>query len=171
MAVTDSVPAELVRPLQWEATEDGRQSLVWKEWVITNGLGGYASGTIAGTLTRRYHGLLVAALKPPLERTLLVAKLDESARYRGGTYELATNRWRDDYIAPRGFELIERFYLDETTPVWEYAIADALIEKRAWMRQGANITFVRYRVLRAAGPVDLLFRALVNYRGFHGNTH
>lgn len=141
-----------------------------REWLVTNGLGGYASGTIAGSLTRRYHGLLVAALRPPLERTLLVAKLDETARYRGLAYELATNRWRNDYVAPRGFELIERFYLDGTTPVWEYAIADALIEKRIWMRQGENVTFMRYRLLRAAEPVSLQLRTLVNYRGFHGNT-
>jgi len=142
-----------------------------REWLVTNGLGGYASGTIAGSLTRRYHGLLVAALRPPLERTLLVAKIDEIARYRGVTYELATNRWHDEYIAPRGFELIERFYLDGTTPVWEYAIADALIEKRVSMRQGESACLVRYRLLRAAEPVNLQLRALVNYRGFHGNTH
>lgn len=142
-----------------------------REWLVTNALGGFASGTIAGTLTRRYHGLLVAALQPPLERTLLVAKLDETAGYRGETYDLATNRWRDDYIAPRGFERIERFFLDATTPVWTYAIADALLEKRIWMAQGENASFVRYSVLRAAEPVDLTLRALVNYRGFHGNTH
>ena len=142
-----------------------------REWLVTNGLGGYASGTIAGTLARRYHGLLVAALRPPLERTLLVSKLEESVGYRGVTYELATNRWRDDYVAPRGFELIERFHLDGTTPVWEYAIADALIEKLIWMQQGANLSFVRYRLMRAAGPVDVRLRALVNYRGFHGSTH
>lgn len=142
-----------------------------REWLVTNGLGGYASGTIAGTLTRRYHGLLVAALRPPLGRTLMLAKLDETARYRSVTYELATNRWRNDYIAPRGFELIERFYLEATTPVWEYAIADALLEKRVWMRDGENMSFVRYRALRAVEPVDLTLRAFVNYRGFHGNTH
>lgn len=83
-----------------------------REWLVTNGLGGYASGTIAGTLTRRYHGLLVAALKPPLERTLLVTKFDETANYCGASYALGTNRWKDDYLAPRGFELIERFHLD-----------------------------------------------------------
>lgn len=142
-----------------------------REWLVTNGLGGYASGTIAGSLTRRYHGLLVGALRPPLERTILVAKIDETARYRSLAYELATNRWRNDYVAPRGFELIERFYLDGATPVWEYAIADALIEKRIWMRQGENVSFVRYRLLRAAEPVNLQLRALVNYRDFHGNTH
>ena len=109
---------------------------------MTNGLGGFASGTIAGTLTRRYHGLLIAALKPPLQRTLLVAKLDESVTYRGVAYEFATNRWHDDYISPRGFELIERFELDGTTPVWRYAVADALIEKRVWMEHGANVSYV-----------------------------
>jgi predicted glycogen debranching enzyme len=142
-----------------------------REWLVTNGLGGYASGTIAGTLTRRYHGLLVAALEPPLARTLLVANVDEVATYRGESYELATNRWRDEYISPRGFELIEHFYLDGTMPVWHYAFADALLEKRVWMRQGANLTFVRYTVLRATQPVQLQLRAFVNYRDFHGNTH
>jgi len=92
-----------------------------REWLATNGLGGFASGTIAGTLTRRYHGLLIAALHPPLERTLLVTKLDETATYRGATYALASNRWKDDYVDPHGFELIERFALEGTTPVWHFA--------------------------------------------------
>ena len=142
-----------------------------REWLVTNGLGGYASGTVAGTLTRRYHGLLVAAMKPPLQRTLLVTKLDETAAYRNTSYALAANRWKDDYVAPCGFELIERFYLDAGTPVWEYAFADALLEKRIWMKDDANLTYVSYRALRAAEPIDLSVRAFVNYRDFHGNTH
>jgi predicted glycogen debranching enzyme len=142
-----------------------------REWLVTNALGGFASGTIAGTLTRRYHGLLIAALKPPLQRTLLVAKLEETVTYRGAAYELATNRWRDDYVSPRGLELIERFELDGSTPVWRYALADALLEKRIWMEQGANVTYVRYTVVRAAEPLSVNLRALVNYRDFHGNTH
>ncbi|HET6275924.1 MAG TPA: amylo-alpha-1,6-glucosidase [Candidatus Cybelea sp.] len=142
-----------------------------REWLVTNGLGGYASGTIAGTLTRRYHGLLVAALKPPLERTLLVTKFDETATYRGESYALATNRWKDEHLAPRGFELIERFYLDGSTPVWEYALADALLEKRIWMSPGSNVTSVRYSALRAAEPIAVNLLALANYRDFHGNTH
>lgn len=142
-----------------------------REWLVTNALGGFSSGTIAGTLTRRYHGLLVAALKPPLQRTLLAAKLDETVTYRATSYELAANRWRDNYLSPRGFELIERFELDGSTPVWRYACADALLEKRIWMEQGANVTHVRYTALRAAFPITLQLRALVNYRDFHGNTH
>ncbi|HEY5427117.1 MAG TPA: glycogen debranching enzyme N-terminal domain-containing protein, partial [Candidatus Tumulicola sp.] len=142
-----------------------------REWLATNGLGGFASGTVAGTLTRRYHGLLVAALRPPVERTLLVTKIDETVRYRGVDYELAANRWPNGYVAPRGFTNIERFYLDATTPVWEFALADAILEKRVWMEPGANVTYVRYRVLRAASPLDLSLRVLTNYRDFHANTH
>ena len=63
-----------------------------REWLVTNGLGGYASGTVAGLLTRRYHGMLVAALNPPVGRTLLIAKLDETAEYGGRAFELFTNR-------------------------------------------------------------------------------
>ncbi|MGA8574532.1 MAG: amylo-alpha-1,6-glucosidase [Candidatus Cybelea sp.] len=143
-----------------------------REWLVTNGLGGFASGTIAGTLTRRYHGLLVAALKPPLARTLLLAKLDEVATYRGAAYSIATNRWKDGCIAPRGFELIEGFYLDDgSVPVWRYALADALLEKRVWMAPRANLTYVRYCALRAVEPIAIDLVALANYRDFHGNTH
>ncbi|MBV8116860.1 MAG: glycogen debranching enzyme family protein, partial [Candidatus Eremiobacteraeota bacterium] len=142
-----------------------------REWLVTNGLGSFASGTIAGTLTRRYHGLLIAAFRPPVERMLLITKIDELANYGGQTYALATNRWHDDYISPSGFTLIQRFYLDGTTPMWEYALADALLEKRIWMEPGADVTYVRYRLLRAAAPVDLSLRVFVNYRNFHLNTH
>jgi glycogen debranching enzyme len=84
---------------------------------------------------------------------------------------LAANRWKDDYVAPPGFELIERFYLDAGVPVWEYALADALLEKRIWMKNDANLTYVSYRALRVAEPISLRLRAFVNYRDFHGNTH
>jgi len=73
-----------------------------REWLCTNGIGGFASGTVAGLLTRRYHGLLVAALAPPLGRTLLVAKLDERIEYDGLSRSLSTNRWADGTIDPAG---------------------------------------------------------------------
>src|SRR5689334_7032356 len=110
-----------------------------REWLVTNGIGGYASGTISGTLTRRYHGLLVAPLKPPLDRRLLVAKLDETAHYDGESFDLSTNRWVNT-IEPHSYRFIENFYLDGTTPVWNFAIADAVLEKRIWMQPGANTT-------------------------------
>ena len=142
-----------------------------REWLVTNGIGGYASATIAGSLTRRYHGLLVAALEPPVKRTLLVTKIDETATYRANATELATNRWASGALAPQGYRTIERFRLEGTTPVWTFAVDDALLEKRVWMEHGRNITYVEYRVVRASATLALALRVFVNYRDFHGTTH
>jgi len=142
-----------------------------REWLVTNGIGGFASGTVAGSLTRRYHGLLIAALQPPLGRTLLVSKLEETAAYGGRQYRLSTNRWAGGTVDPRGHQLIEKFRLEGTTPVWTYALGDALLEKRIWMQHGANSTYVRYTLVRGSGPVELDLRALINYRDYHSTTH
>lgn len=141
-----------------------------REWWVTNGIGGYASGTVAGVLTRRYHGLLVAALQPPVGRTLLLAKVDEVATYGGLVYPLFANRWSDGRIEPEGFHHLERFHLEGTTPVWTYASADALLEKRVWMQQGANTTYIRYDLCRGSGPLELSIKAIANYRDHHDNT-
>ena len=141
-----------------------------REWLVTNGIGGYASGTMAGLLTRRYHGLLIAALKPPLGRTLLLTKLDETAAYDGRLYPLFANRWASGLIDPAGFHHLERFHLEGTTPVWTFACADALLEKRIWMQPGANTTYARYDLRRASAPLTLTIKALVNYRDHHGGT-
>lgn len=141
-----------------------------REWLVTNGIGGFASGTIAGVLTRRYHGLLIAALKPPLERSLLVSKLSESVNYGDAAYALSVDRWIDQSVSPTGYKHIERFYLEGTVPVWHYACGDALIEKRIWMQQGENTTYIQYQLSRATQPLTLTLKALVNYRDYHGNT-
>ncbi len=141
-----------------------------REWLVTNGLGGFASGTVGGQLTRRYHGLLIAALQPPLGRTLLVPKFDEVVDYDGRPYPMATNRWRSAVVEPQGYRRIEEFRLEGTSPVWTYACADALLTKKVWMEHGANTTYVRYRLERASTPVKLTVKALVNYRDFHSLT-
>src|SRR5438034_9303628 len=74
-----------------------------REWLCTNGIGGFASATVAGTLTRRYHGLLVAAQEPPLGRTLLVAKVEERAAYAGHATAFGTNRWAGGAVDPHGY--------------------------------------------------------------------
>src|SRR5689334_24403429 len=84
MAVMEQVNADLVRRLEWAPTDEGRQSLVWKEWLVSNGLGGYASGTVAAALTRRYHGLLIAALPTPFGRTVMLNFLWERLRWPDG---------------------------------------------------------------------------------------
>lgn len=142
-----------------------------REWLVTNGLGGYACGTVAGLLTRRYHGLLVAATSPPAGRTLLVPKVDESVTYDGRVYALGVNRWADGTVDPCGFTSIESFRLDGTAPVWRYAFADAILERRIWMKRGANVTFVRYEVARASAPVELSVTLFIDGRDHHGSTH
>jgi predicted glycogen debranching enzyme len=142
-----------------------------REWLVTNGIGGFASGTVGDVLTRRYHGLLIAALTPPVNRTLLVSKLDAAADYKHSEFSLYTNRWAGGVTDPHGYRHIERFYLDGRMPVWEYALGDALLQKRIWMQHGANTTYLQFRFLRGSAPLTLNARALVNNRDFHHNTH
>ena len=143
-----------------------------KEWLVTNGIGGFASGTISGSLTRRYHGLLIAALKPPLGRTLLVAKFDETVEIRKHLFELNTNNWASGTISPHGYHYIESFYLDGSIPTWIFSLDDVLFKKQIWMRKGENTTFVRYSYLRA-GPesIDISIIARTNAKDYHGLTH
>ncbi|MGH2348564.1 MAG: glycogen debranching enzyme N-terminal domain-containing protein, partial [bacterium] len=138
-----------------------------REWLVTNGLGGYASGTLAGVNTRRYHGWLVAALNPPVDRTVLVAGAVEWATYDGRRYALSTHQFGDGTIHPHGYRHLQSFALEGTLPVWTFALADALIERRIWMRHGANTTYVMYRVVGGSRPVDLEIIPLVTYRDFH----
>ncbi len=142
-----------------------------REWLITNGLGSFASGTVAGLLTRRYHGLLIAALDPPRKRTLLVTKVDEIATLSGATYMLGANRWASGALDPQGYTLLESFRLEGNVPVWSYAFGDALLEKRVWMQHGANTTYVEYRLVRSTDALNLAVKVLVNYRDLHDESH
>jgi predicted glycogen debranching enzyme len=142
-----------------------------REWLVTNALGSFAAGTVAGLLTRRYHGLLIAALDPPRKRTLMAAKFDEAASLSGQTFALGANRWAGGALDPQGYSFIESFRLEGAIPAWSYSFANALLEKRIWMQHGANTTYVEYRLIRADAPVDLSIKAFVNYRDFHGATH
>jgi predicted glycogen debranching enzyme len=100
-----------------------------------------------------------------------VTKVQERAEYAGRGRALSTDRWADGTIDPRGHVECERFHLDGTTPVWTYALDDALLEKRVWLAPGANTTYVRYHLRRASAPLALTLTVLVNHRDFHGTTH
>jgi predicted glycogen debranching enzyme len=141
-----------------------------REWLVTNGLGSYASGSITGTLTRGYHGLFVAALEPPLGRTVMLSKLDETCIYGNSSYPLFVNRWSRGVVDPTGQMQLESFYLDGTVPIWHYTCADALLEKRIWMEHGQQTTYIRYTLLRGSAPIGLSLKALVNYRDYHSRT-
>ncbi|HET6444112.1 MAG TPA: amylo-alpha-1,6-glucosidase [candidate division Zixibacteria bacterium] len=141
-----------------------------KEWLVTNGIGGFAMGTVAGMLTRRYHGLLVAALNPPLGRRLLATKLDEAVIYDGRTYPLYVNRWADGTLNLDGFHRLRGFHLEGTIPVWTFEIADAILEKRIWMQHSENTTYIQYKVTQSSRPLHLSIKVLLNNRDYHGVT-
>lgn len=142
-------------------------SALRREWLVTNGLGSYASGTVAGVNTRRYHGLLVTALAPPVQRTVLVAASIDWAEYDNTRYPLSTHEYGDGTIDPHGYRHSVSFELDGTIPVWTFAVGDALLEKRVWMAHAANTTYITYGLVRGGGPLDLDISPLVTYRGFH----
>ncbi|MBN2445418.1 MAG: glycogen debranching enzyme family protein [Phycisphaerae bacterium] len=138
-----------------------------REWLVTNGIGGFASGTVAGALTRRYHGLLVAALRPPLGRTMLASKLDETVFVDGAMYPLCTNIWTTGVEAPAGCERIEQFDLVGGAPTWRFAVAGCTLTKCIWMEHGCNTTYVRYSLDPDAARLTLSTRLFVNYRDYH----
>ena len=127
------------------------EGAVGHEWLVTNGLGGYACGTVALANTRRYHAFLTASLNPPVERTVLVAKIDVSASYRGGVYPLSANEFAGGAIDPRGFIHIESFAVLDGIPTWHFAFADALIEQRIFMAPQANVSYLSLALKRGCG--------------------
>nr|BBH94125.1 glycogen debranching protein [Thermogemmatispora argillosa] len=123
-----------------------------REWLITNGLGGYAAGTVAGVLTRLQHGLLVVPIEQQAPPQLLLAKIDEEAVFDQRTYYLGTNEYRDGTLSPAGFVHLEAFRLEEGFPVFLYRIGGldgVMLEKRIWMIPGQHTTCIQYRLSRS----------------------
>jgi predicted glycogen debranching enzyme len=138
-----------------------------REWLLTNGLGGFASSTIIGLNTRRYHGLLVASLHPPVDRRLLVAKLDEDLFIEGARYALGTNQVHDGYYAQEGYRLLQRFQR-QPFPAYTYQIGDLFVIKQIFMVYGHNTTVIHYRIVNESRrPATLHIFPLVNCRDFH----
>ncbi len=140
------------------------------EWLVTNGIGGYASGTVAGQLSRRYHGLLIAALTPPLGRTVLVSLFEETVFSNGKKFRLFTRQQKSGNIHPQGFKHLDRFHLEGTIPVWTYSLADAQLDKRIWMQPGSNTTYIHYTLRKGSKPLEIQIRTLVNFRDHHSET-
>lgn len=170
-----------------------------REFLVTNNKGGYASATLTAGLTRSYHGLLIAALRPPLDRTLLLAKLNETVEYRGRKFCLGTDTrsvskdigaqsgdrsWgrrnsaadvfdgssQSEVVSPTGFEYLESFRLEGGVPVFSYALGDSLLEKRVWMASGENTVYVTYHLHRATEGIEIQLMCLLNHRNHHHRT-
>jgi predicted glycogen debranching enzyme len=145
-----------------------------REWLETNGLGGFASSTIIGMNTRRYHGLLVAATKPPVGRLVLLSKLQETLFIEGKRFDLSANRY-PGVVHPQGFRCLKQFRLDPF-PVFTYEIDGIEIEKTVFMIHGENSTVVQYELRKNNHPEPpknlwLELRPLIAFRDYHGTTH
>ncbi len=138
-----------------------------REWLVTNGIGGFACGTLANANTRRYHGLLIASAHPPVDRHLLVAKLDVAALYLNRRYDLSANEFADGTLSPQGFVHTQSFELRDGIPTWLFACADALLEQRIFMAPGFNTSYVSLSLIRASAPLQLELLPLCARRGFH----
>ena len=132
--------------------------LVKHEWLVTNGLGGYASGTVGGFMTRRYHGLLVAALPNPLGRTMMLNQLHARVRLPDGRLVTLEALERSGGVEGSGVELLEEFRLELGLPVWRYRVGDHLFERRVYFAHLQNTVYVRYRLLEGDGRVRLSLR-------------
>ncbi len=145
-----------------------------REWLETNGLGGFASSTIVGLNTRRYHGLLVAATKPPVGRVVMLSKLEETLFIENQPFDLSANRY-PGVVHPQGFHYLKQFRLDPF-PVFTYEIEGIEIEKTVFMIHGENSTVVQYEVKRNNHPeriqnLRLELRTLIAFRDYHSTTH
>jgi len=143
------------------------RSAIRREWLVTNGIGGYAMGSLSGANSRRYHGLLVASLNPPLGRTVLVAQLEERALLDSQEYSLSTNEFHGRYIHPHGYLNLESFRLEGMIPTFTYSLAEARLEKRIWMLQGRNTTCVAYTLRQGSRPLTLTVLPLCTARNHH----
>ena len=137
---------------------------IQKEWIITNGLGGFASSTIIGANTRKYHGLLIAPLTPPARRYLILSKVYESIEIGGTKYELYTNMGQD-YIS-KGCKYQTSFEKEEL-PIFTYQIGDVEITKTICMKYGENTVGILYKIRNGKQPSKLTLAPLMNFRDFH----
>ncbi|MGZ5380808.1 MAG: amylo-alpha-1,6-glucosidase [Thermoanaerobaculia bacterium] len=140
-----------------------------REWLETNGLGGYAMSTVTGENTRRYHGLLVAATVPPVGRAVLLSKVEETLLVGGRRIDLSTNRFPGT-THPEGFRFLTGFRMDPF-PTFTWDADGVVVEKEAFMPHGENTVCVTWRLVKGEGPVSLEVRPLVAFRDFHALTH
>ena len=135
-----------------------------KEWLITNGIGGYSSSTIIGCNTRKYHGLLIAPLTPPARRFLILSKVDEGVEINGKVIPLYTNMSKN-YIS-EGYKNLDSFEKDYF-PIFTYKVKDIEIKKIICMEYGKNTVCIYYKIKNGKQDAKLTLAPIVNYRDFH----
>lgn len=145
------------------------ESATSREWLETNGIGGFATGTISGANTRRYHGILTAATKPPLGRITMLSKFEETLIIDGKSYELSSNQY-PGAIHPEGYKYLKSFAL-APFPTWIYEVEGVEIEKSIFMVHGSNTTVIEYRIENRESKVELELRPLLSFVDYHSLQH
>jgi len=136
-----------------------------REWLAVNHIGGYAASTLPGCNTRKYHGLLVAAMSPPVRRMVLLSRVEETVFYDGWPHPLASNEY-PDAVFPQGYRLL-RAFSNEPFPRWAYQNEGWTLEKQLRLLKGENTVILSYTLMGSAKPVDLEVRPLLALRGIH----
>ncbi len=150
-------------------------SLLTREWLVTNGRGGYASGSIAGVPTRRFHGLLVAALPSPLGRAMMLNHLFEWARMpEGTTVALGGYEWHHGRLEVNAAPVLRDFRLEDGVPVWSFQLSEGdahfVVEKRVLLVHLQNTVHVQYRLVSGQGKLRLKLRPSVSFRPHEGSV-
>ncbi len=157
-----------ITPADWKDLNGGLE----REWILTNGLGGWASASIFGANTRRYHGLLVAAEKVPTGRIVLLSKIDEELIINGQTYPLGVNEWSSDFVDPHGDKYLTRFVQNYSSVEFHYKVGEYGLTKTVWMAYGYNTTYVKYQLPGAdkGETIELALRPFITCKDYHSES-
>ena len=154
-----------VRKLKWNPGESSREILLEREWIVTNGLGGYASGTISGAITRRYHGILIAALPAPLGRMVMWSHVSEFLRFENeDVVSLGAEERSGGQLDLHGADFLREFRLEDGLPVWSYHVRDLVLEKRITMPHLQNTVQLSYRIISGSSRPRLELRPAFHFR-------
>jgi predicted glycogen debranching enzyme len=159
---------EMVRKIEWPGKRD-TEDFLRKEWLVTNGLGGYASGTVAGVVTRRFHGLLIAALPAPTGRAMMFNHLIERLHPPDGlATQLCGEERSPDEVMISCADILSEFRLEMGLPVWRYEVGGVTLEKRVVMPHLQNTVHINYRLISGNGPVRIELRPALHFRPHEG---
>jgi predicted glycogen debranching enzyme len=155
----------IVRAMSWDGTQMSREVLLTREWLVTNGLGGYASGTVSGAVTRRYHGLLIAALPGPLGRIVMWNHVSEFLRFSDDdVISLGAEERAGGQLDLKSADYLTEFRLEDGLPVWTYHVREVVVEKRVLLPHLQNTVHVSYQVISKGKPPRLELRPAFHFR-------
>ncbi|MFZ3376594.1 MAG: amylo-alpha-1,6-glucosidase [Chthoniobacterales bacterium] len=155
----------VVRSMPWDGAHMSRELLLNREWLVTNGLGGYASGTVSGAVTRRYHGLLIAALPAPLGRIVMWSHVSEFLRFSDpDVVSLGAEERAGGQLDLKSADYLSEFRLEDGLPVWTYRVREVVVEKRVLLPHLQNTVHISYKVISKGLPPRLELRPAFHFR-------